>query len=91
MPYVLKNTFLPSYWEGLGGKWLSKIMQVLELRRPLDKKGEKREKIKRRRRRFLNVVCNQLKTFFEVVLNFTMLLAFHLAIWYLTNICLNIM
>ena len=20
MPYVLKNTFLPSYWEGLGGK-----------------------------------------------------------------------
>ena len=46
-------------------------MQVLELRRPLDKKGEKREKIKRRRRRFLNVVCNRLKTFFEVVLNFT--------------------
>ena len=72
MPYVLKNTFLPSYWEeGLGGKWLSKIMQVLELRRPLDKKGEKREKIKRRRRRFLNVVCNRLKTIFEVVLNFT--------------------
>ena len=46
-------------------------MQVLELRRPLDKKGEKREKIKRRRRRFLNVVSNWLKTFFEVVLNFT--------------------
>ena len=71
MPYVLKNTFLPSYWEGLGGKWLSKIMQVLELRRPLDKKGEKREKIKRRRRRFLNVVCNRLKTISEVVVNFT--------------------
>ena len=46
-------------------------MQVLELRRPLDKKGEKREKIKRRRRRFLNVVGNRLKTIFEVVLNFT--------------------
>ena len=71
MPYVLKNTFLPSYWEGLGGKWLSKIMQVLELRRPLDKKGEKREKIKLCRRRFLNLVCNWLKTIFEFVLNFT--------------------
>ena len=46
-------------------------MQVLELRRPLDKKGEKREKIKRRRRRFLNVVGNRLKTIFEIVLNFT--------------------
>ena len=71
MPYVLKNTFLPSYWEGLGGKMAIKNNASTGTPKAIGQKRRKTRENKASSTQISQRGFDRLNIIFEVVLNFT--------------------